>query len=402
MSWPTAAELLLQASSEGSEDRSQWCDRLRWLGRYGLVEELQLSAEKRRRTAEWDALLALELSLALLLAGQGRAADRAVLEAHRLDAGLGLLGDPWGLWLAEPSSQHESAQALAQQFRRWRWLDPAPLWAEWQARIGADWTQAQHPPALDELALLLRHASSLAPSPQKVLPQLVDEAAIASDLTGALCFWGVAADILPEWDYARIKAADLALASNQPERCAAWLAAAPEAIHTNPWFWDINARHALQAGAITTALDHWGRAIGCADNTDTTVQDIAEVFRQRRREARRGPGVLQACSLLNNGNARAALALLRRLHDEDPQWPPLLSLLEQAEKGGADATRAPEEASERFAQLLNRAAARIGLDLPPSQPQEVASASDPQADREALKSFCRFLSDAEGRFALSG
>ncbi len=409
MPWPSRDELL-QGPPPADAEHALWTDQLRWLGRYGLGDELVQWVKQCRQAEVWDAQLALQVSLAHLLAGQGRAADLAFLEAHRLDPSLGLLPDPWGLWPAPDGEQptperhdHEAIHALAERFFRWRWLDPSGLWITWRETVQSDWTTALQSDALDQLVLLLQHRTLLDPPLEEVLPKLVGDGAIAADPGAAYQFWGTIAGLYPHWDYARIKAADLALARNEISRCDSWLEGATETTRTSPWFWDISARRAMQAGEISTALDHWSHAMGCAGNLpDQAEHDRVEVFRQRRRDARRGPGVLQARSLLAQGDTSSALALLQRLVDEDPQWQPLRSLLQQAEAAlqpafSPSGERVTDPAGS-FGRTLDRAAARLGLTLP-SPDLRVDTYSE--QDQQALEAFSRFLSDAEGRFALN-
>ncbi len=136
---------------------------------------------------------------------------------------------------------------------------------------------------------------------------------------------------------------------------------------------------------------------------------MVEIFRQRAREARRGPGVLQARSLLNRGETQAAISLLERLLDQDPQWQPLRSLLEQARQnsGGAGATAitpsgpvgAGSNDLERLEARLEQLADRAGLPWPPSLAADGPQRDGPQRDAAA---FEQFLQTALGRVALLG
>ncbi len=394
--WPTASELLQELAGDPSEDRVARLDQLRWLGRYGLVQELEAVVGWLRTSPHWDAPLALEVSRAWLLAGQVHQADLAFLEADDLDPSLALVPDVWGLWPAPAGEPPAEISELASLIRRWRHLDPTDLDASWRQQAQSDWTLALTSPGLEELILLLRHGPALDPPIEPFLAELVGEETIATNPAQAYPFWALITGLRPDWPHARLKAADLALARGDQQRCASWIATASPDTQRSPWYWDIAARSALDAGAITTALDHWGQALAEAP------PELAEVFRQRRREARRGPGLLQARALLDRGETEAALALLQRLVADDPQWQPLRALLQQAETTGAPAAAAATAAAQppqRFGQFLEQAAARIGLSLPPADPQG-PSAADPEAARQQLEAFSRSLSDAEAHFAL--
>ena len=402
--WPTASELLQELAGDPSGSSSVQSDQLRWLGHYGLVEPLRNLVAKLRNSPHWGALLALEVSLAWLLAGDGHQADLAFLEADDLDPSLALVPDLWGLWPAPsklktptPMKQRAVASDLAARIRRWRHLDPTPLEASWRQRAQADWTMALTSPGLEELILLLRHGSALAASIEPFLAELVAEQAMAARPAEALQFWGLLTELRPDWIHARIRAADLALACGDQQRSATWIATATEEVRGSPWYWDIAARAALDSGAVAAALEHWGQALAAAP------PELAEVFRQRHHEARRGPALLQARSLLNRGDAAAALPLLQRLVADDPQWQPLRSLLlqaEAAEAAGPDADPAAGLPAQRFARFLEQAASRIGQSLPPCPPCRENLPKTSEAARQQLIDFSRILSDAEARHAL--
>ncbi|MBW4532201.1 MAG: hypothetical protein KME02_16080 [Aphanothece saxicola GSE-SYN-MK-01-06B] len=395
--WPTASDLLQELAAAPPASRADRREQLRWLGLYGLVQDLESVVARLRSSPHWDAPLALEVSQSWMLAGQAHQADLAFLEADALDPSLALVPDVWGLWPAPAGEQPADIGALAARLRRWRHLDPVALDASWRQRAQADWTYALTSSGLEELVLLIRHGPDLESPIEPFLAELVGEELIAASPRQALQFWGLLTDLRPDWIHARLKAADLALTCAEAERCAGWIATASPDVRGNPWYWDIAARAALEVGAITTALDHWGQALAEAP------PELAEVFRQRRREARRGPGLLQARALLERGESGAALALLQRLVADDPQWQPLRALLQQAETA-AGAGGGPEAVADhgprRFGQLLERAAVRIGLTLPPAAPDSQAPVADPVAARQRLEAFARTLSEAEARFAL--
>jgi hypothetical protein len=81
---------------------------------------------------------------------------------------------------------------------------------------------------------------------------LVPEAEIAADPGQALRFWGFLCDLWPDWAYARLKAADLALTRGQHGQAGLWLKQASEADQSNPWYWDLRQ------------IDDWGMA--CASD----------------------------------------------------------------------------------------------------------------------------------------
>ena len=405
------------------------------LGRRGRLQELAEAAQAARRNGGWTALAALELATAWLLAGELRLADLTLLEADQLDRSLGLVPDVWGLWPAPPATTAAGAEqvralALAERFRSWRHADPQALWQQLLPQLRQDWRLALEPVVGDPLRILARlsdlpGAATLDPPLEPELAQLVSDAQIAAEPAASNRYWQLLAGLRPDWGLARLRAADLALARGELEASSRWLADPPDELRANPWFHDVVARQAVALGEVGAALDGWAEAIAVAGQ-DAATASLVELYEQRRREARRGPGVLQVRSLANRGELSAALALLERLLADDPQWQPLRSLREQLQaspSGGisgsactnqrptgsphsAESTSEPDSsATSAFEALLDRACTRLqslGQPLPPSaEAATTAEASDLTAMGEALNALEQRLSDYEAHFALA-
>ncbi|MCT0218446.1 hypothetical protein KQ304_05425 [Synechococcus sp. CS-1329] len=385
------------------------------LGRRSQAAELARQAEQARAAPGWDAAAALELAAAWLLAGDPRQADLALLEAHQLAPALALVPDPWGLWPAPapPAPAEPALLALAERWRGWRQPECQGPWQQLLPQLQADWRSALEPPLLDAL-LILGRASALPGAPplqpplEDALVGLVSDAEIAAEPAASNRFWQLLATIRPHWALARIRAADLALARGELEASGRWLVDPPAEALANPWFHDVAARQAVARGDVAAALDAWAQAIRVAQADPSSAP--AEIFEQRRREARRGPGVLQVRSLANRGEPAAALALLERLLVDDPQWQPLRSLREQLQQpqsqpGPATVHAASPQAppaAAGFAALLEQAEARLqalGDSLP--QPASSAEPADLDALAAELSGLERRLSDYEARFALA-
>jgi hypothetical protein len=170
-------------------------------------------------------------------------------------------------------------------------------------------------------------------------------------------------------------------------------------------------------GEIAAALDAWADAIHTTQAQSDSAS-LAEIFEQRRREARRGPGVLQVRSLANRSELPAALVLLERLLADDPQWQPLRSLREQLQTSPApvppvdmapvdmapvDMAPAATSQPAGIDALLEAAMARLrALGAPmPEQASTVAWSGDLDAVAEHLSQLERRFSDYEARFALN-
>jgi len=399
------------------------------LGRRGQVQELESLAQQERSSGRWTAVRALELALAWLLAGDLRQADLALLEADRCDPSLRLVPDVWGLWplrdASPPTStaeQQQQALQLAELFQRWRRPDAQALWQQVLPQIQANWRNALEAPTSNALLILGRAtaspwATALVPSLESALVQLVADAEIAAEPAASSRFWQLVATIRPGWDLARIRAADLALSRGEIETSARWLATSPPSALSNPWFHDVVARQAVACGDVAASLPAWAEAIRTAQAHEDTAP-LAGIFEQRRREARRGPGVLQVRSLASQGDHQEAVALLELLQEEDPQWQPFRSLREQLQAsqpqahltkphGDANPPATTPQASPSlidsttFGALLEQASVRLralGLPVPSPMPEP---AGDVAALTMELSELDLRLSDYEARFALA-
>ena len=384
MTWPLVPHVLAQLDTNPGAS-------LIWLGRYGQKSHLVSESERITRHPYWGPLLALELAWAMRLCGDAIAADRWIMVAHSLDPALGLIPDPWGLWNGEaacgssplPAEDQQRARDLVTLLRDMRWQQPCfpytPL---------PDWRGDWQDPQLDGFALLLAGTATEQQLPlQLALMDAVGEGEIAADAAAAQRWWSFLAEAWPEWGHPRLKAADLALASGDLHSCGHWLAAPSADLEASPWFFDLSARLALASGDLTAAMEHWGLAMAKAAEGDSFGRELAEIFRQRRRDARRNEGPNCVRALLRSGDTAAAAQLQVLLIQQDPQWQPFRALEQELSPGAAalappapaptqvDASGpavvrpGPGEAAhadfsiERFSTFLEASAAQAGLKL---------------------------------------
>jgi hypothetical protein len=403
VTWPLVPNVLAQLDTNPGAS-------LIWLGRYGRQSLLVIESERITRHPYWGPLLALQLAWALRLCGDAIAADRWILVAHRLDPSLELIPDPWGLWSDEAAcggsplakEDQQRARNLVELLRDMRWQQPCfpftPL---------PDWRGDWQDPQLDGFALLLAGtATDQQQSLQLALMEAVGEAEIAADAAAALRWWSFLAEAWPEWGYPRLKAADLALASGDLHSCGHWLADPSADLESSPWFFDLAARLALAEGDLAAAMEHWGLAMAKAAEGDASGRELAEMFRQRRRDARRNEGPNCVRALRRSGDTAAAAQLQVLLIQQDPQWEPFRALAQELIPGAAAVappTPAPsgefgdpgpvvaaqaDFSIERFSTFLESSAARAGLKL--------------SSDGEGLspEAFASALARAEGAAAL--
>ncbi len=386
--------------------------QLRELARRRDHAGLKQQAEQAKQCGTWQAITALEHACVWLLAGDAAQADRLVLEADELDPSLALIPDVWGLWPSPPlplgrEVDQQRARLLLVFFRRWRSPNLVLLWPPLLEQLQTDWPAAIEPEAAGDLLQLFGYGLSrcadinLTPAFEPSLATLVDDAAIAAHPAAACRFWQLIASIRPQWVMASIRAADLSLGQGKLESCRHWLEQASDGTRLNPWYHDIAARCHLELGDAADALACWAQAIQRAQ-AEPEHNELVSLFEQRRREARRGPAVLQVRRLANRGDITTAHSLLEQLLVSDPQWEPLLSLREMFQKQAqqvAAITAQQPAAAVSATMLLDRAEARLaawGVQLPALQ-------IEPTGDDHTtgLEAWSLRLSDYEARFALA-
>lgn len=343
---------------------TEWL-RLCWTAQHELLElpvQPQLSEPLDGPMAE----RAVGLAVALWLAGAPEQADTLLLKLDARMPGLGLVPDPWGLW---PSPEIPGpVPVLMESYLAWRHGEATALEATvlpmWRQQVGealaADpgdhWRRLLEPQALALLALLLAApgaADRLRAKLEPLLVQAVGEAVVAQHPQEALLFWSGISQRCPNWEYARLKTADLSLLSGQWQRSATALAEATADQQGNPWLHDIKARLAMAQGRQEDALGCWEAAIAAAAGD----AELVELLRQRRRDA---------------------------------EWE--VELIGDPQLAGPSG----EADLDRFSARLQEVAQRFGVPLP----QGPADAASPaETDPET---FAAFLDQASGRLALAG
>lgn len=370
-----------------------------WVGTAlaGRSAALEAFLEQERQSESWNATTALQQAHLWLVVGLPGRGDDLVLEAQQLLPEAGLIPDWWGLWpsTAEAKASHSVPIALAQSYIQLRHLPPLLAWKAWLEPVQQDRRRCTEPGLQLLLGLVIHGRERLPGALEPALEQLLGEDLVAAEPALAWRLLDPLCERLPQWNYARLKAADLSLQRGELERCGQHLNAATAEQWQLAWLHDIAARHALAMGEVAKALERWQRAISrCTDTEEMSDPAVVEIFRQRAREARRGPGVLQARTLLNRGQSSEAIALLQQLLEHDPQWQPLRSLLEQARNAGSASVEPSGEATaddlERLERRLQLLAERAQLSWPPAELPPARDAAEAE----------RFVQEALGRLAL--
>jgi hypothetical protein len=323
--------------------------------------EQQLAAA--RALPGWDAKAALEHAHGALQLGLVEQADALVVEADALAPGWGVVPDRWGLWPVDPLQALAALEARSAEARRHclqlvddylllRHLPALELWRSWLAAVKEQWQRAAEPQQLALMGLLLGRVEQLSAPLEPAIEQLVGEEQVAADPAAALAVWGPLCRRIPNWTYARLKAADLSLQLQQLNNCGEHLAEATAEQRQLPWLRDIEARLAMARQQPREALRGWNEAIRLAGASGD--EELAELFRQRRREA-----------------------------EWDAEW-----MAETQPLQGASG----DAALDRFAERLEAWAQRVGVAL---ARQGASGEPDPET-------FAAFLDQASGRLALAG
>jgi tetratricopeptide (TPR) repeat protein len=208
--------------------------------------------------------------------------------------------------------------------------DPAGLFAQWLGDLERSIAERMPFDTLLRLSILCRSPEKLPGDWQKQLAEAITAIGDLADAIPLYRFWMLACQVCPDWDFACIRAADLAL------RCedfgiADHLFKRPErAVIQNPWFYDVKARCRYGYGDLRAAARLWSVALAKVD----TAAPERHVFRDRMLAALRGKfGLAEASRLARGGQKEAALQLLRILILNDPGFVNHYTLLAALQEG---------------------------------------------------------------------
>ena len=233
-------------------------------GNVALFSE-QLVATRQQGWAPQEALKQAHGALQLGLIEQ---ADELVLEADGLQPYWGIVPDRWGLWPIDSdqiaqsdAAERERCLQLVDAYLFLRHLPALELWRSWLAPVQERWQRAADPRQLSLMGLLLGRAEQLPAPLEPAIEQLVGEEQVAADPSAALAVWEPLCRRLPQWTYARLKAADLCLQMQHLNTCSEHLETASVEQRQLPWLFDIKARLAIARQQPQEALRWWEEAI---------------------------------------------------------------------------------------------------------------------------------------------
>jgi tetratricopeptide (TPR) repeat protein len=208
--------------------------------------------------------------------------------------------------------------------------DPAALFEEWLSQLDVFLYSRMPFAALLSLSILCRRHDKL---PKDWQPRLANAISAVGDLADAIPlyrFWMVACQVAPDWDYASIRAADMALRFEDFEIAYHSLECMELTQIKNPWFYDVKARCRYAYGDMKAAVRLWSVALSKVDPSSPEHR----VFHDRMLVALRGKfGLAEAARLARRGQNEAALQLLRILILNDPGFANHYKLLAAVQTG---------------------------------------------------------------------
>ena len=330
---PLKAELLLVCLSDPEPPRLEHA--LIWLALlHGLDELVQVLA-----TAPTPLALSLDETVGLYtahhLAGNP---DQASAVLYRLHAGGGATATPRQVMNKVLERARDSPWAeLIRQASMLNLCDPADLFAQWLRDLERSIAEGMPFATLLRLSILCRSHENLPGDWQKQLAVAITAIGDLADAMPLYRYWMVACQVSPDWDFAYIRAADMAIRFEE-FGIADQLFKRPErTVIQNPWFYDVKARCRYGYGDLRAAVRLWSVALAKVD----TAAPERHIFRDRMLAALRGKfGLAEASRLARGGQTEAALQLLRILILNDPGFANHYTLLAALQQGLEAAERA--------------------------------------------------------------
>jgi tetratricopeptide (TPR) repeat protein len=195
--------------------------------------------------------------------------------------------------------------------------DPSALLADWLKSLDQSMAERMPFAALLRLSILYRYTEKLPKDWQQRLAETITAIGDVADSIPLYRFWMVVCQVAPEWDFACIRAADLALRFDDFSVASRLLERLERNDIQNVWFYDVKARCRYAYGDLRSAAHLWSLALSKVAPASPEWQ----VFRNRMQTALRGKfGLAEASRLTRSGKFEGALQLLRTLILNDPSF----------------------------------------------------------------------------------
>lgn len=280
----------------------------------------------------------------------------------------------WALELAEGSGWEE----LIRQASLLHLSDPAALFAEWLRQLERYIAERMPFMALLCLSILCRRPEKLPNDWQMRLASAITTLGDLPDAIPLYRFWMVACQVVPGWDFACIRAADLAIRYEDYSIADQLLERFESTEVQNIWFYDVKARCRYGYGDLSAAVRLWSLALTKVNPTAHEHQ----VFRDRMMVALRGRlGLAESCRLARSGQPEEALQLLQILILNDPgflHYYELLVSFQEKLEGSEQQSMQQENQLDLIEQVLDEFRpfwmTKGGGELPNDDPAEVNAA----------------------------
>lgn len=347
---------LLHACQSGAEPQ-QLEEALIWLALLHGLDELMPALATAAKPLKLTADQAVGLYAAMHLAGYPVKAATPLFELLASSVAEGVEAAPSIPWqvisraleLAKGSRWEE----LIRQADLLYLSDPEAMFTDWLRQLNQFIAERMPFAALLRLSILCRSPDKLPEDWQMRLAKAITKLGDLPDAIPLYRFWMVACQVVPGWDFACIRAADLALrfedfpiADHLLERFV------PSKIQ-NAWFYDVKARCCYGYGNLSAAARLWSLALTKVDPAAYEHQ----VFCDRMMLALRGKlGLAEACRLARSGQLEEALQLSRTLILYDPGFANHYELLLSIQKALAGSEKQSVQQFDqpaRIEQVLN-------------------------------------------------
>jgi len=310
-----------------------------WLGLLNGLEELELALATAETPMSLTQDQAVALYAAMHLTGN---LDQASLSLHRLIA-CGMsngteAGEPtpeattlWEMRSRVMELANRSPYAgLIRQASLMHLTDPSALFEDWLAQLDVFIVKRMPFAALLRFSILCRNPEAMPDGWQLRIANAITGIGDLADTIPLYRFWMLLCQVAPDWDFACIRAADLALRFEDFSIANHLLERLEKTDVHNAWFYDVRARHRYAYGNLREAVQMWAIALS---KVEVSSPD-REVFHDRMLIALRGKfGLAEASRLTRCGEFEAALQLIRLLILYDPGFPSYYGLLASLQAG---------------------------------------------------------------------
>jgi tetratricopeptide (TPR) repeat protein len=229
---------------------------------------------------------------------------------------------------------------------------PADLFAGWLQQLEQAITQQMPFTALLQLSIFWRQPLRLPDGWQSQFAAAINSIGDLADAIPLYRLWMVVYQLAPDWDFACIRAAEMALRFEDFPIANHLLEQLSHSNISNVWFYDVKARCRYAYGDIKAATRLWSQALSELSPSSPEHQ----IFYDRMTLALRGKyGLAEASRLVRSGQAEAAQQYLRFLILHDPTCPHhhrLLAVLQQSFAVGEGAAQRQSQLQPNVEQVI--------------------------------------------------